>query len=108
MPTPSQPISINKSQKIGKNVSASLPTHTPSPSSLQESPLSKKFHRICNAVGCKKKLSLTSVECKCGLTFCSLHRYAEQHDCQYDYKKSKEELLSKSNPVVAPSKITEI
>lgn len=58
--------------------------------------------------GCRKKLLLTSVECKCGYTFCSQHRYAEQHNCQYDYKGSKQDLLTKMNPQVVPSKITEI
>lgn len=63
---------------------------------------------ICAAEGCRKKLTLTSVECKCGKTFCSMHRYAEEHECSFDYKTKKEELLSKANPIVAPQKLNRI
>lgn len=117
--SPSQPISITKSKNydnIELNVSSSLPIHSlsgdisqgSSPSSFQGDSALRKPRRVCAAPGCRKKLSLTSVECKCGQTFCSSHRYAEQHDCPYDYKSSKQELLNKANPLVAPSKITEI
>lgn len=115
----SNPISIRVGKSYGYpdylNVSTSMPNSfskevSPgtSPSSFQEKSLSKQKRRICAAEGCRKKLLLTSVECKCGKTFCSGHRYAEQHNCGFDYKESKKELLNKANPVVAPSKITEI
>ncbi|XP_049851800.1 uncharacterized protein LOC126327191 [Schistocerca gregaria] len=68
----------------------------------------KKKRNTCAAQGCKKRLTLTSVECRCGLVFCSTHRYAEQHNCPFDYKSSKQNLLYKANPLVAPSKINEI
>lgn len=116
----SQPISINNNGKKYKdnlplNVSSSMPydsisgsmSQGTSPSSYQDVSLGKKLRRVCEAEGCRKKLSLTSVECKCGKAFCSSHRYAEQHNCSYDYKKNKEDLLSKTNPIVAPSKITQ-
>lgn len=71
-------------------------------------PPKKTKRRTCAAEGCRKKLTLTSVECKCGQTFCSSHRYAEQHECPYDYKATKQEILSKANPLVAPEKIAKI
>lgn len=118
----SHPISINNGKKYNiqdshpLNVSSSVPydstygsiSQGTSPSSYQDISLGKKLRKVCAAEGCKKKLSLTSVECKCGKAFCSSHRYAEQHNCTYDYKKNKEDLLNKTNPIVAPSKITEI
>lgn len=117
--SPSQPISIGKAKGFANmdlNVSSSLPIHSlsgnisqgSSPSSFQENSGLRKPRRVCAAPGCRKKLTLTSVECKCGETFCSSHRYAEQHNCPFDYKSSKQELLNKANPLVAPSKITEI
>lgn len=36
---------------------------------------------------CKKKVPLCGrFECRCGKTFCSTHRYAEEHQCTYEYK----------------------
>eukprot|EP00401_Gymnodinium_catenatum_P020073 CAMPEP_0117536422 /NCGR_PEP_ID=MMETSP0784-20121206/41445_1 /TAXON_ID=39447 /ORGANISM="" /LENGTH=273 /DNA_ID=CAMNT_0005332985 /DNA_START=53 /DNA_END=873 /DNA_ORIENTATION=+ len=35
---------------------------------------------------CNKGLGLTGVECRCGYTFCSHHRYAECHECDFDHK----------------------
>lgn len=40
---------------------------------------------------CKARLELAFVEigrCKCGYTFCELHRLPEQHACTYDHKES--------------------
>ncbi len=36
--------------------------------------------------GCNKKVGLVGVQCKCGLVFCALHRYPEEHDCTFDFK----------------------
>ena len=38
----------------------------------------------CNV--CKKRLLLTSMTCRCGVKFCEVHRYPEEHECSYDYK----------------------
>ena len=37
---------------------------------------------------------------RCGSTFCPLHRYAEEHNCSYDYKTEGKNLLTQTNPVV--------
>lgn len=40
---------------------------------------------------CKARLELAFVEigrCKCGYTYCELHRLPEQHACTYDHKES--------------------
>ena len=34
---------------------------------------------------CKKKLGLIPFTCRCERHFCSLHRYAEDHQCKFDY-----------------------
>lgn len=68
----------------------------------------RKKRNTCAAVGCKKKLGLTAVECHCGRTFCSDHRYADKHNCSYDYKTAKTESLTKANPTIAPRKVAEI
>lgn len=59
----------------------------------------------CNA--CKKRLLLTSLACHCGLKFCEMHRYPEDHECSFDYKTEGRRDLDKklvrvSHPKVQP------
>ena len=56
---------------------------------------------------CNKKIGLTGVRCRCGYHFCSSHRYAESHSCDYDYKTNERRKLSKQNPVVQAQKLSE-
>ena len=51
--------------------------------------------RKCEYEGCKKKLTLTSITCKCNKTFCNKHRYMEEHNCEFDIKKKNEERKNK-------------
>ena len=58
---------------------------------------------------CRKKTGLaTSFTCRCGGTFCSIHRYAEEHKCTFDYKGTGRQLLQQSNPVVEAPKLPKI
>ncbi|OVA07718.1 zinc finger protein [Macleaya cordata] len=54
---------------------------------------------------CKKRVGLTGFNCRCGFTFCSSHRYPEEHKCTFDFKGSGREAISKANPVVKADKI---
>lgn len=47
---------------------------------------------------CTKKCGLTGFDCRCGYTFCSKHRHAEDHDCDFDHKGKGREILAKNNP----------
>lgn len=47
---------------------------------------------------CQKKCGLTGFECRCGYTFCAKHRYAEEHNCDFDHKGAGREILAKNNP----------
>ncbi|CAH1789813.1 unnamed protein product [Owenia fusiformis] len=57
---------------------------------------------------CKKKVGLTGFPCRCGGLFCSLHRYSDKHDCQFNYKELAQEEIRKNNPVVVGQKIMKI
>lgn len=58
---------------------------------------------------CAKKTGLaTSYICRCGNNFCATHRYAESHDCTFDYKTEGRKLLEQSNPVVSAPKLPKI
>lgn len=37
---------------------------------------------------CSKKVGYTGISCRCNYVFCSLHRYPEQHSCDFDFKTS--------------------
>jgi len=56
---------------------------------------------------CTRKIGLTGVRCRCGYYFCSAHRYAESHACDYDYKTNERRKLTKQNPVVQADKLSE-
>lgn len=64
---------------------------------------SKPKKRKCAV--CKKKIGLTGFKCRCGGMYCPLHRYADQHNCEFDYATSGRDQLRKDNPVVQDDKI---
>lgn len=42
---------------------------------------------------CNKKLGITAIVCRCNNSYCVKHRYAEDHDCKYDYKTEERKSL---------------
>ncbi|KAG7512554.1 AN1-type zinc finger protein 4 isoform X1 [Solea senegalensis] len=58
---------------------------------------------------CDKKTGLaTSYKCRCGHNFCAAHRYAETHDCTYDYKSAGRRFLQETNPLISAPKLPKI
>ncbi|CAM6018059.1 unnamed protein product [Sphagnum balticum] len=57
---------------------------------------------------CRKRVGLTGFKCRCGITFCALHRYSDKHCCTYDYKAAGQEAIAKANPLVVAEKIVKI
>ncbi|KAL3637304.1 Zinc finger A20 and AN1 domain-containing stress-associated protein 8 [Castilleja foliolosa] len=57
---------------------------------------------------CRKRVGLTGFSCKCGDLFCSVHRYSEKHDCQFDYRVAGQDAIAKANPVVKAEKLDKI
>jgi predicted nucleic acid binding AN1-type Zn finger protein len=51
---------------------------------------------------------LTGFPCRCGGIFCSLHRYANEHDCTFDYREHGAEEIRKNNPQIIGEKIKKI
>ncbi|XVF52745.1 hypothetical protein PTKIN_Ptkin05aG0043400 [Pterospermum kingtungense] len=54
---------------------------------------------------CRKKVGLMGFKCKCGSTFCGEHRYAEKHECSFDFKGAGRDAIAKANPVVKADKV---
>ncbi|XP_077586428.1 AN1-type zinc finger protein 4 [Stigmatopora nigra] len=67
----------------------------------------KKSSKHCYLCGKKTGLA-SSYECRCGSNFCAAHRYAETHDCSYDYKGAGRRFLRDTNPLVSAPKLPKI
>jgi predicted nucleic acid binding AN1-type Zn finger protein len=60
----------------------------------------------CAADGCKKKLALSDMPCKCKSVYCSLHRMPETHACSFDYQEAhKTNLLKYMSTAVIAKKV---
>jgi len=71
-------------------------SHDTKPPPTTNKPLSKTCHE------CFKKIPLTSIECRCGYSFCGVHRYHDKHNCKFNYVVYDAEILKKENqPVIA-------
>ena len=46
--------------------------------------------------------------CRCGGLFCSIHRYSDKHECNFDYKELGAEEIRKNNPTVVAKKVQKI
>lgn len=57
---------------------------------------------------CRKKVGLTGFRCRCGVTFCTTHRYPETHSCAFDYKAAGREAIAKANPLIKARKLEKI
>uniref|UniRef100_A0A1B6LWC0 AN1-type domain-containing protein n=1 Tax=Graphocephala atropunctata TaxID=36148 RepID=A0A1B6LWC0_9HEMI len=67
----------------------------------------KKMRKNRCAV-CRKKVGLTGFVCRCGGLYCAAHRYAEDHDCTFDYRGQGKEEIRRNNPVVIAEKVQKI
>ncbi len=65
----------------------------------------KKNNR-CNS--CNKKTGLTGFICKCQNNYCSAHRHAESHSCNFDYKSDGFKLLQQINQKCIADKVNKI
>nr|GMC93918.1 zinc finger A20 and AN1 domain-containing stress-associated protein 7-like [Ipomoea batatas] len=54
---------------------------------------------------CNKKVGLMEFKCRCGCTFCRVHRYPEKHDCTFDFKGQGRDAIAKANPLIKADKI---
>jgi len=71
-------------------------------------PTATKPTRCC-LDGCKKKLLLSDFACRCGGTFCSLHRISESHACRFDYRQdNRNNLLKTMSTAIVGKKIDTI
>ncbi|CAO2163255.1 unnamed protein product [Urochloa humidicola] len=79
---------------------------TSSSSSAVDAPAAKAKPSRC--ASCNKKVGLLGFVCRCGGTFCSVHRYTDKHPFDFDFKAADREQIAKKNPLVVAPKINKI
>jgi len=57
---------------------------------------------------CNKKVGLTAIQCRCGYTFCGIHRYSKSHNCDFDFKNMGRTALATENEKVVGKKLVRI
>uniref|UniRef100_A0A453Q4Z3 AN1-type domain-containing protein n=1 Tax=Aegilops tauschii subsp. strangulata TaxID=200361 RepID=A0A453Q4Z3_AEGTS len=93
------------------NLKTSLSLQDHSAAAAAEAPTAKtpaaeaSAKKPTRCMACKKKVGLLGFACRCGGTFCSLHRYVDGHACNFDYKKVDREKIAQQNPLVVAPKI---
>lgn len=107
-PTPIGAIAIPGSSAATSDLLTGSSPSTPNGSEADESGLKEGKKKKNRCMSCKKKVGLTGFECRCGGLFCSIHRYSDKHECNFDYKELGAEEIRKSNPVVVANKIQKI
>jgi predicted nucleic acid binding AN1-type Zn finger protein len=81
---------------------------TDNSSVIKSSPSKIVKKKVTRCYHCKKKAGVAALKCKCGETFCSLHRMPEEHSCTFDFKTNDRAKLSQRLEKVVSSKLLKI
>nr|GEU28894.1 putative zinc finger A20 and AN1 domain-containing stress-associated protein 8 [Tanacetum cinerariifolium] len=54
---------------------------------------------------CSKRVGLVPFLCRCGESFCGLHRMPEEHACKFDFKAAGRVVIEKQNPLCVADKL---
>ena len=71
---------------IVNNIDETQPTLSSLKEKRQKKIKQKRKKNRCTFEGCKKKLKLTDMACKCKQRYCQKHRLPESHSCSWDPK----------------------
>ena len=83
---------------------SAVPSPLESPEVSFSTSMNKNFKNVC--FRCGKKTGLLGIKCRCGQNFCSKHKYAEEHECKFDYQEAAKAQLRKLNPQVCGAKVS--
>jgi len=64
--------------------------------------MANKYSEPCKI--CSKR-SVYNTICRCGHHVCVKHRFPDNHNCDFDYKKEGKELLRSKLPIVIADKL---
>lgn len=68
-------------------------------------PERKKQQNTSRCWKCSKRVGLLGFQCRCGYFYCGDHRYADTHECDFDYKSFEREQLRRQNNKVVAQKL---
>lgn len=68
----------------------------------------KRKANRCSMDGCDTKVGVLGFPCRCGGNFCAKHRYANEHNCLFDYRGHGQGEIRKNNPRVVGRKIQKL
>merc|ERR1712215_112832 len=83
-------------------------THDTSNKTEKDGDIPVKKTKKNRCLSCRKKVGLTGFLCRCEGMYCSVHRYSDMHQCNYDYKALGEREISQNNPLVVAQKVVRI
>ncbi|XP_038115743.1 uncharacterized protein LOC6035027 [Culex quinquefasciatus] len=79
------------------------------PPSVHHHPAEPVKSKKLRCAQCNRKLGVIMImRCHCEKIFCAQHRYAEAHNCSYDFKLEGKKLLERENPLVVAQKLPKI
>jgi hypothetical protein len=62
----------------------------------------------CDHPDCRKLIGYMGYTCRCGQTYCALHKYAKEHNCTFDFKTLERENLARKNGSAIAEKVKQI
>ncbi|XP_055635708.1 uncharacterized protein LOC129775250 isoform X2 [Toxorhynchites rutilus septentrionalis] len=78
-------------------------------SSMHHHPAEPLKSKKLRCAQCNRKLGVIMImKCHCEKIFCAQHRYAEAHNCSYNFKLEGKKLLERENPLVVAQKLPKI
>nr|GEV79593.1 ribonuclease H-like domain-containing protein [Tanacetum cinerariifolium] len=89
---------VPKIPDVNKNVDNQKPVEN----HHQSNEVVKKRNR-CHV--CSKRVGLVPFLCRCGESFCGLHRMPEKHACKFDFKAAGRVVIEKQNPICVADKL---
>ncbi|MBA0564966.1 hypothetical protein Golob_009869, partial [Gossypium lobatum] len=96
--------SLPSSSSARSSFSASLPAKEEPSAGTKETKVVVEEEEVQvtpnRCLSCKKRVGLTGFKCRCGMVFCGIHRYPEQHACAFDFKGMGKQQIAKANPLV--------
>ncbi|KAG8495113.1 hypothetical protein CXB51_013226 [Gossypium anomalum] len=104
--------SLPSSSSARSSFSASLPAEEEPSAGTKETKVVEEEEEVqvtpSRCLSCKKRVGLTGFKCRCGMVFCGIHRYPEQHACTFDFKGMGKQQIAKANPLVKGEKLQKI
>ncbi|PRP81995.1 hypothetical protein PROFUN_10489 [Planoprotostelium fungivorum] len=74
----------------------------------EEAPTKKVQTDTTKCFQCRKRVGLLGFKCRCNYIFCSGHRHATDHACDFDYKAMQKTKLEAANPQIVKAKLDKI